>query len=255
MKIFFNCLVHDNNNIVEDMIFNIKKFVKNPIICLHVSEVFHDFDPDKFSNIKDVYINPERFFTYKGGSFVHPLCSNFNYINNELKIKFDYHMIFYSQMLFIRSGIEEYLKDADGFISLHEFHWESTPVIENSEVKFPKGVVKNLVEGLTCNKNVSVKMFDFIQNDDNLYNNSGWVPEEVIVPSCILKFAKKIKNYPTNSSCDNYQSFAKIKKFLDGKINSLCHLYFGDQLKEEIYIIHRVDYNYNNPIREYIRSL
>ena len=29
MKIFFNCLVHIDNNIVEDMIFNIKKFVKN----------------------------------------------------------------------------------------------------------------------------------------------------------------------------------------------------------------------------------
>jgi hypothetical protein len=113
MKIFFNCLVHTNNNIVEDMIFNIKKFVDQPIICLHVSKVFEDFDFERFSRIENVYINPDRYNTYKGGTFMTPLCSNINYITNVLKLDYDYQMIFYSQMLFIKKGVENYLKGFD----------------------------------------------------------------------------------------------------------------------------------------------
>ena len=255
MKIFFNCLVHRDNDIVEDMIHNIKKFTKNPIICIHVSKVFEDFNFEKFSKLENVYINSERFHTYKGGTFMHPLCSNINYISNILKLEYDYHMIFYSQMLFIKNGVEDYLKDADGFISLHEYHWESTPVIENSSIKFPKGVVKNLVEGVTCSRNVALKSYNFIIEDNNLLNNRGWVPEEVIFPSCILKFSNKIKNYPTNSHKNNFQSLDEIKKLLNKEIDFIPHVYFNNQPENEIFIIHRVDYDYDNTIRKYIREL
>lgn len=255
MKIFFNCLVHTNNDIVEDIINNIKKFTKNPVICIHVSKVFTDFDENRFSNIENVYINPERYHTYKGGSFMHPICSNFNFIENIKKIKFDYHMIFYSQMLFIRNGIEEYLKDGDAFVSLHEYHWESTPVIEDPEKRFPKGVIKNLVEGVACSYDVAIKSFDFIVNDDHLINNNGWVPEEVIIPSAFLKYAKKIKNYPTSSHSNNIQNFEEVKNLLEDKISFIPHVYFGNQPKDEIYIIHRVGYDYNDPIRNYIRNI
>jgi hypothetical protein len=255
MKIFFNCLVHTNNNIVEDMIFNIKKFVDQPIICLHVSKVFEDFDFERFSRIENVYINPDRYNTYKGGTFMPPLCSNINYITNVLKLDYDYQMIFYSQMLFIKKGVENYLKDADGFISLHEYHWESTPAIENPTVRFPKGVVKNLVEGICCSRDVTIKTHDFIINDDHLLNNDGWVPEEVIFPSCILKFSEKIKNYPTCSHAKNFHDIEEVKKFLNREIDSMPHLYFGNQPEEQIFAIHRVDYDYNGSIRKYIREI
>ena len=99
------------------------------------------------------------------------------------------------------------------------------------------------------------KFPDVIIEDDNLLNNRGWVPEEVIFPSCILKFSNKIKNYPTNSHKNNFQSLDEIKKLLNKEIDFIPHVYFNNQPENEIFIIHRVDYDYDNTIRKYIREL
>ena len=65
----------------------------------------------------------------------------------------------------------------------------------------------------------------------------------------------KIKNYPTSSHKNNFQSLDEIKKLLNKEIHFIPHVYFNNQPENEIFIIHRVDYDCDNPIRKYIREL
>ena len=112
MKIFFNCLVYKDPDVVGDLILNIKKFVKDPVIVLHVSPDFNDFDFNRFSSINNVYINPNRYAHGQWGTKIKALVSNHDLLISK-SIGFDYEIIFYPKMLFIRHGIEEYLDGVD----------------------------------------------------------------------------------------------------------------------------------------------
>jgi hypothetical protein len=54
VKILFSIPVHENNLVIEDLIQNIQKYVKHPIIVFHVNSSFTDFDetiPQRYSNV------------------------------------------------------------------------------------------------------------------------------------------------------------------------------------------------------------
>ena len=59
VKLLFIVTAHENNDCVEDTINNIKKFNTDvePLIAIHTSEKFRDFDEERFSNIQYLKIS------------------------------------------------------------------------------------------------------------------------------------------------------------------------------------------------------
>lgn len=252
MKLFFNCIVHENNEIVNDMIGNIKKFVEDPVIVFHVNTCFVDFDFGRFSNIENVYINLERFSHGKYDSKMKAFASNFNLIK-EKNIKFDYQILFYSQMLFVKSGIEKYLKDCDACVYPY-----SAPenVFSDDELKLlSKGKSKCSAEGLICSSDICDKLYKLI-TETSLLNKEGWCLEEWIFPSIIDIFSINYKEVPMNHQRNKtHCTLDEVIGVVNGNITELENFYTSTQSTEDIFIMFRVDYNHNNPIRKYIRNL
>lgn len=253
LKIFFNVLVHQNNNIVEDLVNNIFKFTENPVICLHVNKSFADFDSKRFEGIENLYINPQSFFHGKYESKVKAFCSNHDFVL-ENKVDFDYEMIFYSQMLFVKHGIEKYLMDCDSCMFDTKLHCSSHNFNSKESELFDGKIYKSLVEGLVFNFEVSKKIYSLIKNS-SLYEKTGWCTEEFVFSSAINKFSSQVKRVPMNTQKRPQFTIEDAKKIIHNEVKEISSFYYGKQSVDEIYIIHRVDYNYENPIRKYLRSL
>lgn len=253
MRIFFNVLVHQNNDVVGDLINNIFKYTENPVICLHVNKCFTDFDNERFGGIKNVYINPQSFSHGKYESKVKSFCSNHDFIL-ENGVNFDYEMIFYSQMLFAKRGIEKYLIGCDSCM-VHTKKDSSSHNFNSKECELFVGeIYKSLVEGLVFNFEISKKIYSLIRGS-SLYEKTGWCAEEFVFPSAINKFSSQAKRVPINTQKRTHTTFEDMKKIIHNEVKEISSFYYDKQSVDDIYIIHRVDYNYENPIRKYLRSL
>lgn len=112
MKILFSIPVHENNDVIRNVVENINKFVKEPIIIIHVNKYWDGFDFSIENVYENVYVNPNRVFGIKFESQMPILYSNFEYAES-LGLDFDYFCICHTNELFIRKGIEEYISDND----------------------------------------------------------------------------------------------------------------------------------------------
>jgi hypothetical protein len=262
MKIFFNCLVYKDNDIVDDMILNIKKFVKNPVIVLHVNKCFEDFNFNKFANMPDVYINPMRLSHGQYDTKIKAISSNKDVISC-LGINFDYEIIFYPKMLFIKSGIEKYLDKSDlcmptptqGKRERMENALNTKMDVFSIEEKnlFNNDIEKFLVEGMCFSFDISEKIYNLIKMT-GIYEKVGHCYEEFVFPTVGKYFSKNIKNYPGVIS---YWDFSPIdlSMILQNEKEKISSFFTDDQDVQDIYFIHKVDYDYNNEIRRMVRCL
>jgi hypothetical protein len=262
VKIFFNCLVYKDNKIVEDMILNIKKFVKDPVIVLHVNKCFEDFDFGRFNTFEDVYINPTRMSHGQYDTKIKALVSNNTFIN-DLDIKFDYELIFYPKMLFIKTGIEEYLEGVDLCMptptiekrNAMEYALNTKMDVFTDEEKslFNNDIEKFLVEGMCFSSDISQKTYTLIKNT-GLYEKVGHCYEEFIFPTVCKYFSQKIKNYPGVIS---YWEFSAIElmMILNQDKQEFSSFFTDNQSVKDIYFIHKVEYDYDDEIREIVRSI
>ena len=115
-KVVISIPVHENYDVIIDHLNNIKKFVPNCSVVLHVSgdshiSLFHLLKKASENEFKNfLYINDNQFLTYskfdagnvRGLSTVH--SSNFRYINNI--VNFDTFAMETSNDMFVRFGIE-----------------------------------------------------------------------------------------------------------------------------------------------------
>jgi hypothetical protein len=262
MKIFFNCLVYKDADVVGDLILNIKRFVKDSVIVLHVAPDFQDFDFNRFSSIDNLYINPIRYDHGQWGTKIKALTSNHDLLISK-SIDFDYEIIFYPKMLFIRHGIEEYLRGADLCIpsptkekrDAMEFALNTKMDVFTEEEKhfFNNDIEKFLVEGISFSKKVSDSMYEMIKCTP-LYNREGHCYEEFIIPTVAKYFSEKVKNYPGIISYWDL-SIDDLKLIVSGKINNFSSFFTDSQSIDDVYLVHKVDYGYNNPVRKLIREI
>uniref|UniRef100_A0A6C0HLB4 Uncharacterized protein n=1 Tax=viral metagenome TaxID=1070528 RepID=A0A6C0HLB4_9ZZZZ len=261
MRILFNCIVSRNNELVEDMITNIQKFVKDPLIVFHVHPIkFPSFDKSVINRYKNVFVNSEQLNLDDHNAninlnthrpFIHAFLSNFKYITNNCKEEFDYHIIFYEKMMFCRHGIEEYIKNYDGCF----YYCRAVECIPNVAKYFQKGLLKNLSEGLTSNFEITKKMFDYYCSNEELYNYNGWAGEEVIVSSFLFNNCNTPGMPPVivqPKCCATISDAVEIIEQTKYEIDALS---IGKRKTSEIFIIHRVDSDLENPLRVFIRSL
>lgn len=260
MKILFNCLVYHKNDIIKDNINNIKKFVKDPIICFHVNPKFAScqccsgeiFD-DSIKNIDNVYINPNQHEIELYGNKTRALYSNHEYISKELNINFDYEVIFYPKMLLAKKNIEEYLKDVDAVLNIDNILSENSHLTFNISRKiFPKGLVSSLVESIIFSKKIGDQSFEYLKNN-NLLDVDGWCSEETILPTAIYHYSNKIKK-PIFTCLPNREMNLEILLKVISNQGVIPHQLGFEQKTEDVFVVYDCSYDINNPVREYLRK-
>jgi hypothetical protein len=262
MKILFNCLVYKDQDVVEDLILNIKKFVIDPVIVIHVSPEFKNFDSDRFSRINSVYINSDSYDHGQWGTKIKALTSNHDLIKSK-GIEFEYEIIFYPKMLFIKSGIEKYLEGSDLCMpspteqkrNEMEYALATKWDVFTKEQKdfFNNDIEKFLVEGMCFSKEVANKMYEMIKCTQ-LYNIEGHCLEEFVLPTVAKYFSSTIKDYPGIIGYGDI-SISDLRMILCKEVSEFNSFFTDSQSVDNIYVVHKVDYGYDNEIRKMIRGI
>jgi len=193
MKILFNVPVHENMDVVVNTVENIKKYVAEPIIIFHVNPVFKDFDKSRLDSYTDVYVNPNQFEFTKYHSILHILMANYYETKH---LDYDYHCFFYSNEMFIRSGIESYIADHE---CVFENVFGSTALDRHlamysacSIPNFFQGqpYINNHVEGTMYSRQLIGKIFDFISENLMPLLTSKTSIEETVIPTLAYMFTE-----------------------------------------------------------------
>ena len=219
MRIVVSIPVHEKPEVINDQIKNIQKYIKNPIIVLHISKIFYKKYKESEIKLDDgVYINSTHLET-KWGSIYQSHVSNFKYIKN--KIDFDYFLLQASNDSFVKKDIESYISKYDAGLN-HRVLWQhdsrwwpcacACEDITLKRIMNSIGVTRIIasqVEGSFYKKDV----FDYIANiieryitkeDIEKFNFYG--REEVYFST----FAQKVVDF---SQCGPPTTFSEVHRF------------------------------------------
>ena len=263
VKILFSIPVHENSLVVENLIQNIQKYVKHPIIVLHANASFTDFDetiPQRYSN---VHVNPTRFNHIKFTSMLGVIASNFHFSE---QFDYDYHCILHSNMMFIKHGIEDYYKGTDSSYYSWQMKDEtrSNIMIENTNILSlitKEEIFNNFAEGTHCSKEIFKSLIEWIEPYQNFMTWPHGCIEEVVMPTLCYAFSDKKKMVRTAMAlCENvgdYEggpSIDKVKEFLV-KDNQSSD--WRDEMlnTNDVFFIKRVRRSLDDPLRQFINSL
>jgi hypothetical protein len=263
VKILFSIPVHENNLVIEDLIQNIQKYVKHPIIIFHVNGSFTDFDvtiPQRYSN---VYVNPTRFNHAKYTSMLGIIASNFYFSE---QFDYDYHCIFHSNMMFIKQGIENYYKGSDS--SYYSWNMKDAQrvniMVQNTDILSlisKEEILNNFAEGTHCRKEIFKSLIEWIKPYDNFMTWPQGCIEEVVIPTLCYALSDDTKMIRSAMAlCANagdYEggpSINKVKEFLVKDNHSANQE--GEMLNtNNVFFIKRVRRDINDPLRQFINSL
>ena len=108
MKIAISIPVHEKIDVIRDQIENIQKFIKCPVIVLHVSASFGELEKleKELSAYQNVYINPEHLKT-GWADIIHTHLSNFRFLSAQTE--FDYFVMHSSNDMYVRKDMESYI--------------------------------------------------------------------------------------------------------------------------------------------------
>lgn len=139
MEIAISIPVHEKPDVIIDQIKNIKKYVSNVIIVLHISKVFYEhYDDADLYNIENVFINPEHLLT-EWGNIISAHLSNFLFIKS--KTDFDYFVMHSSNDMYIKYGLSDYIKKFDAGFQIRKITqpntqwWPSNVAYKDKQIK------------------------------------------------------------------------------------------------------------------------
>jgi hypothetical protein len=256
----FNCLVYKDIDVVEDMINNINKFIKDPLIVIHVNKEFEDFNFNRISSMNNVIINSDRFNHKQYDTKTKALTSNHNYANQYC---FDYEVIFYPKMLFIKNGLEEYIDGVDVCMPMptqekrdqmeYALNTKMDVFTEYEKGIFVRGIEKCLVEGMVLKSDIADKLYRMISSTA-LYDREGHCYEEFIFPTIAKHFSNNIKDYPGIIGYGNIPLYL-VDEIINKKQSQISSFFTDDQPIENIFFVHKVDYGYEDEVRNFIRRI
>jgi hypothetical protein len=263
LKILFSVPVHENNLVVEDLIKNIQKYVKHPLIVLHTNSSFTDFDetiPQRYNN---VYVNPTKFNHVKFTSTFGILASNFHLTE---QIDYDYHCIFHSNMMFIKHGVEEYFNGTDSsYYSMNmKDDQRSNIMIENTNILSlitKEEILNNFAEGTHCRKEIFQSLIEWVEQYEAFLTWPHGHIEEVVVPTLCYALSDKSKMVRSAMAlCTNVgdydggPSIDTVKEFL--KKDNQAPNQDGEMLDtNNVFFIKRVRRSLDDPLRQFINEL
>ena len=252
MKILITLLVHESNDCIIDLIENINKFIKDPIIVLHVNPEFKDFQIEKYNEKYNVYINPNRFIYRYYDTMIGHHLSNINYILS-IGITFEYVIFLASNVLFIKKNIENYIKDYDcGFFNIRPYNevckqydfinYKNT--LKKLREKIPSlGEFKYIsnIEGTFMNNSIYQKTYEILKDIylPNEYNDTH--QEEFVFPLLLSHFTNNL----SNGIC--YFDLKKVK--LD-----IYDINYVLEKHSDYYCVKRISRDINDSARLYIKN-
>lgn len=135
MKVAISIPVHEKQDVVINQINNIKKYVPEAILVIHISSEMEECaDLEAFiANEDKVYCNPTR-LRCGWGNIIDAHISNFNYLKSI--VDFDYIMFHASNDMYIREGVEQYIAQFDAGFHVHKINknsrwWPSVCALED----------------------------------------------------------------------------------------------------------------------------
>lgn len=138
MKVAISIPVHEKQDVVINQINNIKKYVPEAILVIHISsEMTECADLEAFIDSEDnVYYNPMR-LNCGWGKIIDAHISNFIYLKSI--IDFDYIMFHASNDMYIRKGVVNYISQFDAGFHVHKIFtisrwWPSVCILEDPVV-------------------------------------------------------------------------------------------------------------------------
>lgn len=204
VKLLFIVTAHENNDCVEDTINNIKKFNTDvePLIAIHTSEKFRDFDEERFSNIHNVTFirNQAKTFNSRWESLLLPILRTYQYAKRRFGDDFEYVKVFHTSELFVRHGFYDYIKNYDTSFdprtdALPERYY---PIFQMGLFKTTDFIFYQGVELGFFNKEIMehierICFNEFPVSCEEINNFFHYTPvEEVIMPTIAMRYAKNI---------------------------------------------------------------
>ncbi|RPF00123.1 hypothetical protein [Vibrio crassostreae] len=287
MKILFSLPVHEKQDCVDDLIDNIIYFVKKPVIILHVSEGFDYKLQDKHRSV--VHINPVKIksgFLDGSLSIIHIL--NLMFVKEKIK-SVDYFMPISSNQLFVKKDIERYLINYSESKavnqSLEQTDFAHYPLYKKDKfwkrICEEKHVYKVSPEGTFYKYSLVKEIIDYLSNDSefNKITKEIYMSDvglrrrrRAVSISKVMKKIKLVSLIPSQLASLSYASEEIVLPTLFKKNievgDKVCFLPWGNNLAVSIedvdnlrktessyFSVKRVDREYNDEVRVYIRSL
>jgi len=186
MKILFSIPIHENMDVVINIVDNIKKFVKDPIIIFHANPIFKDFDASRFDIYSNVYVNSNRFEFTKYHSLLPILMTNYYETSH---LEYDYHCFFYSNEMFIKPGIEDYIAGKQCVFenvfspTASDRHREMFAACDIPDYFQGQPFINNHIEGTLYSKQLIDKIFAFVSQHLMALLTSKTSIEETVIPT------------------------------------------------------------------------
>lgn len=211
MIIAISLPVHENMDVIEDQIKNIRAFISHPKIFIHLGKKLNLKQAQKrFGKYKEVYLNPRQMDTGWGNIF-HVHLSNIQLAQNTA---YDYMLFLSSNELFIRSGVETYVQKYDvgmqrNILSQNNFTmWEvrheayKDPVLRNFVKKnHIQHIVGSQIEGIFIRRELLAQAMRLLGSFDDYVTGSTYPREEIFFPTCFYHVASGSKlGYPITFS-------------------------------------------------------
>lgn len=213
MKIVLSIPVHEKKEVIKDQISNILFYIEQPIIVLHVSADFYEKERGCFHEIcgmENVYINPMH-YPVKWGDIAHVHISNFNFIKAVIG-EFDYFIIHASNDMYIKKGIENYIKRYDAGIQRRILKYEKSmwwpcerawkdeklkEIMERCKARYPVGTQ---VEGCFFRKEIFERIVTFLYDFES-WEEADYTREEIYFSTVLYHIVSEEKiGYPTTFS-------------------------------------------------------
>jgi len=262
-KVVISIPVHEEYDVIIEHLYNIKKFVPNSSVVIHVSgdshiSLFNMLNRSAENEFKNfLYVNDKQYLTYskndagnvRGLSTVH--SSNFRYINN--LIDFDVFALETSNDMFVRFGVETLWNNYECGVTLTTSSvedWRATDKVANDLItdmcRFVdiKAMKKFPQEGSFYPRDVFKQVSDIVL--DGL--KELWSAEEMIIPT----LAHNIKPEMHESCLNDSYVFHDCN---DGETKESDVLAVRNGNKLNKYAVKRVPRQFNNHCRRFIREL
>lgn len=292
MKIAISLPVHENAEVVIDQINNIRFFVPESIIILHVSKEFADwgdYNIKDFEKIDNVLVNPIRFSTsYSTGILVSLHLSNFEFISENQN--FDYFNLHSSNELFFKSGLACYLRTFEAGFFTTLIDNKTTLINGKAALKDPllkrinfelgrNAIFKSQIEGSFYKKSIFSSIVNVIKNYSSkkiplaflfrhdsttsrylqsylrkfFFQGHLYAKEEVYFPTIGANFARALG---TPYSYMNWKNSLNLsKEELDNLMANDGPRTLNGRQYLEFFSVKRVNRVIDDPIRQYIRKV
>ena len=280
MKLAFSIPVHENNDTVEDLLRNVRKYNPGCVIVLHASQIFKDFDEERFAKLPGVHVNPERHMTAFSCGLLNVHCSNFRHLC-QVEPDFDTFCLISSNEMFIRPGLEDYVAKVKNAFQAVPFNYQEDwhvfyhHVDRNPHVLLmTRSLGMNTVYGgQTEGQFFEKRVFDLIAQmyaaafgakEMNEFETEEIVPSTMAMalhlrpaePFTLVDYTHESRlNLHTVALLADPERVGKVRLNLGRKLPQMLVSPHLERFNDSVYSVKRVERKMDDPLRQFINHL